>query len=86
MFRADAFDVIVRLTHGHGGTWSTAKMLCRRFTFVLSLYKRVDVVTKFGCDDTNSHLSPVCSRLIYGHTRRSIFASLADEEVERDGV
>jgi hypothetical protein len=82
-FRADAFDVIVRLTHGHG---CTAKMLCRRFTFVMSQFKRVDTVTKFGCDDTNSHLSLVCSRLIYGHTRRSIFANLADEEVERDEV
>jgi len=78
---ADAFDVIVRLTHGHG---STAKMLCRGFTFVLSLYKRVDTVTKFGCDDTNRHLSLDCSRLIYGHTDGNIFANLADEEVERD--
>jgi len=82
-FRADAFDVIVRLTHGYG---ATAKMLCRRFTFMMSLYKRVDTVTKFGCDDMNSHLSPVCSRLIYGHTHGNIFANLADEEVERDGV
>jgi hypothetical protein len=76
--------VIVRPTRGHGGI--TAKMLCRRFTFVKSRNKRVDSVTKFECDDMNSHLSPICSSLIYGHTGRSIFANLADEEVERDGV
>ena len=53
--RADALGVIVRPAHGHVRT--TARMLCGRFTFVVSQDKRVDSVTKFGCDDTNSHLS-----------------------------